>query len=220
MKARYWYIIAMIIVIVISIWGINKKQSYTDITKNEKYLDELYVAELPENIAEATCTEMKNKLPSAENIVRITPIEDVEFLFLLGRQKVRIEEVYQGDVLKTGDEIYLYSDHWCMSLVGEYASVSRGFINVMDTDREYLAFMAGQLEDLNTEIPVYQLYDDFVIAPVFCYEEIENIAVETEGNTTYVPYSLVKENEFFGETDDVIEQWEELKRKMVQAYPR
>lgn len=33
-------------------------------------------------------------------------------------------------------------------------------------------------------------------------------------------YSKVKDNEFFGATDKLIEAWEQLKAEMLQKYPR
>ena len=98
--------------------------------------------------------------------------------------------------------------------------LGRGFVNIMDTGVEYLVFLTGEVEDLSGDTQVYQLYDDALIAPVFCYESRSNEIVPTNGETTYVLYAEVKNNEFFGEDETAVEAFEQLKETMLEKYPK
>lgn len=206
------------VILAAAVFGIVKKQSYTNLTEQENYMEQLQVAEIPEKPAISSCSEMAEKLPDAPIILRVRAEEEIEHLFQTGRQKVHIQEVYAGEDLKAGEEIYLFSGHWCLSLTGEPDSVERGFVNVMEVGTEYLVFAAGQVQGLDTAVPVIELYDDFLIAPVFCYEDRDNVIVPAGEESTYVPYRDVKNNEFFAETGAALQAWEELKGKMISAY--
>ena len=50
MKFKWGSCFILFIVIVITVFGIFEKRTYTNIAEDKSYLDELYVAQLPENI--------------------------------------------------------------------------------------------------------------------------------------------------------------------------
>ena len=127
-----------------------------------------------------------------------------------------VSEVYRGEEIDAGEELYLYSAHWRLNTTENPAVLGRGFVNIMDTGVEYLVFLMGEVEDLYGDAPVYQLYDDALIAPVFCYESRNNEIVPTGGETTYVSYAKVKNNEFFGEDETAVEAFEQLKATMLE----
>lgn len=200
--------------------GIVKKQSYTNLTEQGSYMEQLQVAEIPEKLAIRSCSEMALELPDAPIILRVRAEAEIEHLFQTGRQKVYIQEIYKGEGVKEGEEVYLFSDHWRLSLTGEPDSVERGFVNVMEVGTEYLVFITGQVQGLDVAAPAFKLYDDFLIAPIFCYEDRDNVIVPTGKETTYVSYKDVRNNEFFAETEEALQAWEELKEKMISAYGR
>lgn len=218
MRKRVRYILTVCIILGAAIFGMIKRQSYTDITAEENYLESINVAVLQEELALSSCEEMENVLPGVPMILRVEVTGDIEHLFKVSRQKVRIEQVYKGEGLQGGKEIYVHSDHWQMSLTNEPKSIERGFVNILKPGKEYLLFLSNQSEDLYNELPVYKLYDETLIAPVFCYEEVENVPIEASGEHTYIPYAEVKENEFFGETETAIKAWERLKESMFAMY--
>lgn len=82
-----------------------------------------------------------------------------------------------------------------------------------------MIFLSGKTEDVYSEIPVYKIYDDTLITPVFCYEEIENKPMKASSEHTYIAYTKVRGNEFFGETEKAIGAWLKLKEKMLMLYP-
>lgn len=201
-----------------AVFGIVKKQSYTNLTEQKNYMEQLQVAEIPAKLAVRSCSELALKLPEVPIILRVQAEEKIEHLFQAGRQKVCIQEVYAGEGVEEGEEVYLFSDHWRLSLTGEPDSVERGFVNVMEVGAEYLVFVTGQVQGLDTAVPVFELYDDSFIAPVFCYEDRDNVIIPVGEESTYVSYKDVRNNEFFAETEEALQAWEELKEKMISAY--
>lgn len=200
------------------IFGIVKRQTYTDMTKQEDYLTQLQVGELPENIAERQCDIMEQSLPEAAIILRVEVTGELEHLFRADRQKAVVREIYEGSGVERGEEIYIFSDHWKLSLDGNLNSLERGFVNIMKVGTEYLVFAETVEENPAADIPSVRVYDDFFIAPVFCCEERQNAAIPT-GEITYVPYRDVMDNEFFGASERALQLMEELKARMLSLYP-
>lgn len=201
------------------VFGRIKRQSYTDISKMDNYLDLLQVGEIPEQLAIKSCSELLHDLPYSPIILRVLVTGDIEHLFLISRQKVRIQEIYAGSHLEINQEIYLTSDHWALIIDGNHNSIERGFVNIMETGQEYLVFVSQQIEGLNETIQIYKLYDDSLIAPVFCYQNKSNIIISPEGDTTYVPYIKVSRNEFFTTSELALFAWEQFKAEILSAYP-
>lgn len=204
-------------------FGIIKRQTYTDMTKEEYYLAQLQVGELPENIAEVQCDRMRQSLPEAPLIIRVEVTGEIEHSFKVDRQKAVVREIYAGSGLEKNEEIYIFSDHWKLSLDGnpnstERGSIERGFVNIMDVGTEYLIFAKAVVENPTADIPLVKVYDDFTIAPVFCCEERQNTAIPTGEENTYVPYRDVMDNEFFGTSERALQLMEELKAQMLQLY--
>lgn len=219
MKLRFLPCLTVCVILAAAVFGGIKRQSYTNLTKEENYLEQLQVAELPEQFAIYSCNELSQALPNSSIILRVSVTGDIEHLFGVSRQKVCVQEVYAGSGLEMGQEIYLFSKHWSLSLDGNPNSIERGFVNIMRVGKEYLVFVSQQAEVLNESIRVYQLYDDSYITPVFCYENQSNVIVSPEGETTYVPYAQVRSNEFFAQTEAALEAWDKLKSEMLSAYP-
>ena len=219
MKRRIRLTVTVVVILVVTIFGGIKKKSYTNIVAGD-YFSTVQVAELPGEMAAGTCEELENQLPEVPVILRVTAIDEIEHFFGGSRQKVSVNEVYRGEKMNVGEELYLYSAHWRLNATEDPAVLGRGFVNIMDTGVEYLVFLTGQVEDLYGNTPVCQLYDDALIAPVFCCESRKNEIIPTNGETTYVSYEKVKNNEFFGEDEMAVEAFEQLKEKMLAKYPK
>lgn len=219
MKKKILYTATCGIILAAAVFGIIKRQSYTDITKDDAYLESIQIAVLPEKMTFTACGEMEKSLPEVPITAQVEVIGEIEHLFTVSRQKVKIKKIYKGKGLQNGDEIYVHSDHWSMSLSQGPKSMERGFINILRKEKKYLVFLVGKTEDLYSEIPVYKLYDNTLIAPVFCYEEIKNKPVQAGEEHTYISYTRVRENEFFGETEEAVKCWLQLKEKMLALYP-
>lgn len=198
--------------------GVAKRSSYTDISDQSGYIGQLQVAQIPDEIAVEACKKLERALPECPVVLRVKAAGEMEYLFGDGRQKVCIEKVYKGDGLETGQEIYIYANGWRLSLHGDPDSVECNFVNIMKPDTEYLVFISCLASSLDEALLSYQLYDEQIIAPVFCYEKRTNKIMPMKGEGTYVPYVDVSQNEFFAAGKKGLAAWELLKSKMLSLY--
>lgn len=220
MKWKVYVLIISLIILASAFYGITKRHTYTDFSKNHSYLDDFAVAQLPERVALAQYEEIETMLSQAPIILKVNAVGPIENLFRISQQEVRIQEVYRGENVNVGEEIYLISESWELNLYGNPNSIERGFVNILNEGEEYLVFIAEQVIPLEeSTIPVYRLMENSVIAPVFSYKEHENIIWEVDEYSTYVPYKEVRENEFFAVTDKTMDMMLNLKEKMIALYP-
>lgn len=219
MKWRMMFGITIGIILAAGVFGVVKKQTYTNVTSEKNYLDMVQVALLPEQMAENACKMLEESVPKAPIVLKGKAIGEREFLFHQGRQKIKITQICKGEELQKGDEIYLYSEHWRLNLYDEPHTVECGFVNIMKEDKEYLVFLSGQVEDYDTTIPVYKFYEeDLMITPMFCYDEMEEKIPEFDEECTYISYKEVKDNEFFGTSEASYAVWEQLKQTLFAKY--
>lgn len=220
MKLRLLHCLPIIFILAAAVFGGIKRQSYTNITKDNKYLKYIQTAEFPEELAKDCFNKMLKSLSNSDIILRVSVSGDIEHIFGASRQTVCVQEVYAGSDLEIGDEIYLTSRHWYLSLKNNPGTLERGFINIMNTDNEYLVFISHQIDTLDDEMPsTYKLVDDHFIAPVFCYKNQINIILPTDEISTYVPYIEVKNNEFFATSKATLDAWDNMKIELLSAYP-
>lgn len=201
-------------------FGMVKKQTYTDLAGQEDYLEQVQVGEITEDLARIACTAMAESLPDSPIILRVEVVGGIEHLFQADRQRAVIRQVYAGSGLENGDEIYVFSRHWQLSLGEETSSIQRGFVNILEVGTEYLVFAESVNEGVGAGIPSVKMYDEFLITPVFCYEERQNAIMPITGDSTYVSYKDVKENEFFAVSEEALQILETLKGQMLSSYPR
>ena len=206
------------------------RPSLTDYTSGENWKDNFVVEGLLSRFGIENCELMNEYLPQAPYILRVEVLEDLEVLFGEAQQKVSVKQVYAGEGLEVGQEIYLTHSGWSISFVEPY-SIERQYVNIMDVGREYLVFVNGEMDTLDSSIPVYRCSNGyipeigepipFMTTPVFCYDQKDNVPLQPTGDYgTYVPYAQAKDNEFFGVGPGVVEAWEKLKAEMLQKYPR
>ena len=221
MKWKLYVVIVFLMIWTAAFYGIAKRQTYTDVSKNPSYLDNIAVAQLPERIALAQYEDIVSTLPQAPIILKVSAVGPIEHLFRISQQRVRIEEIYRGDEnIKVGEEIYLITERWELILYGDIHSIERGFVNILKEGEEYLVFISEKVKTLKeSPISIYRLVEGSVITPVFSYSEHENIILEVDDRSTYVPYKEVKENEFFAVTEETMEMMLGLKEKMMKLYP-
>lgn len=220
MKRWIMFVITAGAVIAAGIFGFTKRQTYSDTTAEENYMDTLQVALFPDLMIENSCKMIEEGVPDAPIILKGKPIGEMEHLYATGQQKIEITQVYKGDGLQNGDEIYVCSDHWRVILrKDEPRTVERRFVNVMKEDKEYLIFLNGEAAAQCADVPVYKFFEEeFMIVPMFCYENLEENIPEVDEEWTYVPYKEVKNNEFFGMTEYSYEVWNQLKERLFAEY--
>ena len=180
----------------------------------------MMVAEIPESIAIEDCNSMLEALPQVKFILSVTPTAPYEQLFGIGQQKVVVQEVYSGKDVEIGQEIYIMSQRWNLCLYDGENSIERGFVNVLKPDMDYLVFCSETVDSSQLNGKVFRLYENSHIAPVFCFKDIENQIIVPSGESTYVPYIYVKNNEFFASTENAASAWKNLKTEMFKLFPQ
>lgn len=218
---KRWILIGgtMLMIIAAGAFGAVNRKTYTEITKEKNYLEQLQVAEIPGELAVSSCSEMEKNLPALPIILRVQFLDEVEYLFGTSRQKVCVQEVYAGDSFQKGDVVYVTAG-WNVVAEDGGGTAELGFVNLPKADSDYLIFVSGELEPFDKSLPVYQIYDETPITPIFAYEEVENLVVPVGEESTYVPYTEVEENEFFSTSEEGMNAWKKLKGKMLEAYPK
>ena len=220
MKRHLLWVLPLCVFLAAMAFGMIKRQTYKDVFEQKNYLDQLTVAELPEDFVERQCAILSERLPQVPVILRVEVEGEIEHLFHVDRQKIIIREVYAGEGLTAGEEYYLFSRSWSVALNEQINSLERGFVNILKVGEEYLIFATEVLQDLNGDLSAIKLYDEYLISPVFCYEECENVVAPLLGETLGVPYKDVKNNEFFAASEKGMKMLKEFKGKMLSLYPR
>ena len=112
MKFKWGSCFILFIVMVITAFGMFEKRTYIDMAEDKSYLDEIYVAQLPENICLTEAENLSKSLPQAPVIIRVSVLGDVEHIGGTSRQLVKVEEVYKGTEPEVGQEIYITCSRW------------------------------------------------------------------------------------------------------------
>lgn len=161
---------------------------------------------------------MRENLDASPVIAQVTCTGDVEHLFYVSRQPVTVSKVFKGEALSEGDEIYLTSSSWRLLVNSSFRAIERGYVNIMKPGAEYLVFITEQVGESN-DVPVYSLNIVSIVAPVFCYEDSQNVILPVPSGNTYVPYKEVQDNEFFVTSQESLDMILALKDEFIQKYP-
>lgn len=201
-----------------AILGVSKKASYTDITSKANYMDRFYVAEIPTSLAVDDCQILKERLPESPFIIKVTPKAQPENFFSGRRQKVTVEKVYSGNRLNVGDDIYITSNHWKI-YPGE-KTLDTGFVNPMKQGSLYLVFLSESvISPDDPSIPAFRLQSGNHIDALFYCDSCDNLTYPVSGDTTYLPYTKVKNNEFFAVDQKGVDAFLTLKKDMFKLFP-
>lgn len=219
MKNKIFYAIVGGLFAAALAFGVFFRFSYTNVTAEENYLDKLQVGVLPEDLCINSCQSMAQRLPGTPNILRVSPVDEIENQFGRSCQRVVVRQVFAGNEVSEGEEIYITCDRWSVFIREDGWAIERGYVNILREDSDYLVFLLTNSGVENRGLPVYFLNMDEFIAPVFCYEDIPSIAVTPTGRDLYVDYSQVKNSEFFAMSQTGLDAWCALKQKMIESYP-
>lgn len=207
------YVTVLIAAVII---GILNKQTYTNITNMDNAMDNFSVAVLNNELVLNTIDRMEEDLPNANIILKVKAEGEVENMFKLYKQRVVVEEVYNGDDIKKGDMIFIRAGQWRYYF--DDMSANMGFINLLEKDNEYLIFIKEKVNSLDINDNNTYCLVDTIIAPVFNYEDKENVIVKNSKDNCYVSYSEVRKNEFFVNSQDSLNKLEEFKHKLIKDY--
>ena len=98
------------------------------------------------------------------------------------------------------------------------------FVNTPIQGQEYLIFLSRQLKIVDgfDPLPVYQLQKGVSIDPVFCYNDLDTQVDAPPGQPLdiLVPYREVADQEFFAESQAIMDAMVEAKHALLEQYPR
>lgn len=218
MKRSGLYLFTIAIIVIAAVWGISERRGYSNIVGTEDFMSNMVVAQLPEEMTRNLCQEMESVLSKAPIVLRVSPTNEMEYSFLSGKQSVSVLEVFKGRDVFVGQELSVNFPSWSVILTDQYDTVQCGFVNAMKRNRDYLVFLNDPFEALDGDV-IYPFYGDTYVAPMFCYTDSSNrIIPMKEGDPTYVPFSLVKDNEFFVTTENALQEMMRVKRFMLDKY--
>ncbi len=225
MKPRYFFGITAIAFIITVCIGLYNKSFFTDYNEEEDPINHFLVALLPDEFAVRQVEVMDEMLDLSKIILAVQCEDTFTYRFASTTQKVRILSVFKGEGLAEGDTIEIARAGTLISVSEELREqpgkgvINMGFVNEMIPGKTYLVFLHRQLQTWNEKSVIYIQSDRFLVAPIFCYEEIENtLAVPLDNETTYVNYDSVRNNEFFLSSEEAVQRFTELKRKFISKY--
>ena len=207
--------------ILLLLFGMSEKNKYTDITRNNDWMQGAEVASNG-NIADK-CIIMKEILPQSPIICKVKVLDDIEIITEGGKQKAIIEEVYKGEISE-GEEVYLYSTDWYLTLPVESSKQKVPFFNIRKTNipcvgNEYLVFASETIQEKKGTLLVLFPSENISVTPIFCYEDSINVVVMPDGHDgTAIPYETVKNNEFILPSEEDLRYMEETKKYLLEYF--
>lgn len=207
--------VALLFAVVI---GIVTGQAYTTVTAEPNVMDHFSVAVWDLDTTPTLLETMQKELPNSNHIIRAKSAGEMGYTFKNNRQYVEVLEVFQGEGIEVGDKIAVTKLSWNFYFDEMTAEVY--FINIMLPENEYLIFLEEKLETIDRkEINIY-LLAEWIIPPIFNYQDKENIVTPTPYDERYVPYDMVRDNEFFVRSEEALEALMEWKHGILAQYPR
>lgn len=219
MKTKILLYVTMIAFVIAVCFGISKRNTYTDILSDPDYLNQVYVAEFPMALSDEAIDSFADTLAAEPYILEITPLDDLEYLYKCGRQYVEVSKVLKGDNIREGDRIYISSNRWQVVLDFSFPLLERGFVSFLEKDSTYLVFFCERI-DSEKEPPVFLIPEEYIVTPVFAYEDREDIILPTNESSTYVPYPELKDNEYFVNSPEVEDCLRKLKKTVLERFRR
>lgn len=221
---RIFSLLLLLAVVGFGVFGAVNRLSYPETTANPDYMEQLRVATLSQDGCDIALQNMQQKLPQSPIILRVTPTSDLTPIFYAGKQRFLVEEVYAGEHLKAGDEIWIVSGSWCALIDEVYQQMVFYFVNAPKQGQEYLVFLSGQVEIVDgfASLPVFQLQNGILLDPIFCYNDLDTQVDTPIGQPLdiTVPYREVSNQEFFAESQTVMDALVEAKHALLAQYPK
>ena len=217
MRLRFVSIVTTIMIIISAGIGLYNKSMYTDFNFQEHPLEEVKVAILSDDLLEIQIEHLRKNLEHTSNyIVAVECMDKSLFRFHCTSQEVVVKRVFKGTGLSENDSIEIVKAGTEIFRDAGKPSVNMGFVNEMRPGKEYLVFLDRKIE--NTE-RIYIQSDEFIIAPIFCYEDIVNIPYQPDNlDYTVTDYINVKDNEFFFMSESSYEIMRKFKADLFQRY--
>lgn len=195
------------------------RSTYTNITTESDFMENHFSVALYDfDMSPDLITFMREDLPISNIIIRVRAQGIREYEFESVKQLVEVLEVYHGDELSVGDEIYVRLKNAFLNF--DWMTVNMGFVNFMRSDDEYLLFLERKFDSPDPKEENHYIFSELIIPGIFNYQDLDHTIIETSKGNRYVPYKDVKDNEFFVSSEEALAALLDLKHELLEAYPR
>ena len=221
--------VLLAVVVFLAVFGVIKKQTYTDLFAAKETLledgvfDDFGVGLVSKNITKNIIELWRKELDEQSIIVQLEITSEPEFSPCAYGYCARVKHVFKGGI-SVGSEIFLTFEGWLpflkakeLMLPVEYA-INISFHDFLKKNHEYLVFIDRKLETpFRDNIYTGKGYS---IAPVFDYGETSSIPGKTISDTSStVLYRDIKGSEFLTDSEEAIEMLYDFKKYLVEKYP-
>lgn len=215
LNMKIWKRMILLACVIALVLGLIERQTYTNLLVDENDLNNFSVVPLTDEILSLQLEVYLNALQEKPIIIRVKAKGQIDFLNKAIKQDALVLEVYQGEGLKAGDQIQLLTTRTVFNFID--MEFNMGFSNLLKKDREYLVFCDYKIDSPYKKDKNVVQVSDFIINPVFCYDDFKNTVTNTSER---VLYSQIASNEFVVEDESTLEKLLELKQKLIDTYPR
>lgn len=180
-----------------------------------------YVAEMWESLITDISGILEEEYVKSPYIIRCTVLESMEPSYNDMRVHVRVNKVYEGDDINVGEDIYITRGHPMIGFnsQGKNVFLELGFHNFMQKGEEYLVFLEEKINLNEDKYGNVFAMEGFSFPPFFlCEEDRDCVFVPITGDTSYVEYAAVINNEFFCENEKALEIIRGMKHRMLEKY--
>ncbi len=218
-RIRYMFLVTLILTAVSCGFGLYKKKDYADINEQENLWSRFRVAMLSERLLDMQLELMGETLDTSPIILAVKCQDSSYFDFHCITQRAEVLRVFCGQELQEGDLIQIVrgnSEIYLSKNENMKSELNMNFVNEMKIGKTYLVFLENKIA--NTEC-LYQTSIDYIIAPIFCYDTMENVYLEdTSEGIVMVNYDMVKDNEFFLKDKLSYDRMNLFKEKLFEKY--
>ena len=219
MKFKYIILVYIVTFLIALSIGIYSKSFYRDFNEENKPLNNFSVGLMTDHLVKIGINTMKEELENSKIILAVECKEKSYFKYSCATQKVEVKKIFKGNNICVGDniEICTVTDIFMDKemYVDNKPCINIDFVNEMQVGKKYLVFLDKKVDNSN----IFVKSDEFLIKPVFSYEQIKNKSCKAftkEQNSS--PYKTVADNEFFVTSQKGIDRIEKYKSYLIEKY--
>lgn len=220
---KHKLIIVLFLILVVAIGtGIYCKSTYKDFNDENNVLNNFVVAGISNSLLEKQIELMNDTLCNSKIIIAAECRETFTYRYACVTQQIEVLSVFKGEEIREGDIIdiarasSLVSTNKDSMINGKYI-INMGFVNEMIPGKTYLIFLDRKLDILDGE-NIFIQSEEYLLAPIFCYENIVNDIPVQEEDDAYINYEYVRNNEFFIREDISNDKIQIFKDKILSEY--
>lgn len=221
MKYKINLIVSGVMIFGLLIYGFFIKLKYKKIDDN---IDKFSVGIISEDLLSLQINKMRKLMDNSEFIFEVTCEEDLKYGFSYASQTVKVEKVIKGDGVNVGDDINIVKiTHVFIPDLQSGESYDNQFFNIdfvncLKKGDKYIVLL-DDVVDLGKNGLLFLYSDELYVSPYFKVGDIYARPIESDiEGAASVHYSKVKDYDFFADSDEAIELWDNFCKEVTQKY--